>query len=205
MNEHHVDSRDLALLSRGDLPWWKALGARRHVERCAACRTEMDLLGKARQELRRELRTLEAVAGLDWDALEFEMRANIRVGLEAGEAIRPVMTAAGPLDWRGVVAVAALTMVVMTGWFLARNPARMPVASAQFGFARIEARQDGLELRRGQSALILTSGLPGGTSVQTAQFQPAHVKVDATGELTARSVDAETGQVTIRNVQVTFD
>lgn len=188
---NHIALRDLALFSQGDLGWWKSLAVRRHLHSCEACRAEVEAFRGTREHLHRA--ASELPAGIDWESLSFDMRANIRVGLDAGEAIRPVATPPLALDWRGAFAVAALTLVVMTGWFLSRRSAVLPAASAQFGFARVEARDNGVELKRGAATLTLTS------------FTPASYQVDTTGELTARSVDADTGQVTIRHVQVTLD
>ena len=186
----HPDITGLALYSGGDLPLWKKLSVRMHVKKCEQCREELAGFSDAKETLKNGLADLPA--GLDWTALEREMRANIHVGLAAGEAIRPKVTMAGPLDWRAAMAIGVLTVVIATGWFL--NIPRdipMPVASVEAGNARLEAVENGIELSNGVGRLTML----------TPKTEVSYT-VDTFGSVSGRAVDGDTGRVTISNVSL---
>lgn len=189
--QSHPDVRDLALLAGGELPFWKKWHVRRHVRECADCEAEFEAMSHTRAGFARSAGELPA--GLDWDRLEFEMRANIRVGLAAGDAIRP-QVAPARWDWRAGFAVAALATVVVTGWMLGRQNRvnNSPVASVQAGYAMAQSGREGIELKQ-QSGAVLTLMAPA--------TRPVSYSVDTEGALSARSVD-EAGQITISHVQV---
>ena len=190
-NEQHPDVRELALLAGGDLPWWRKWQLTRHAKGCADCQAELGALKDVRREFARA--ASELPAGLDWQRLEFEMRANIRVGLAAGEAIRP-REIAGRWDWRAGFAVAALATVVVTGWFLGRQNrvSTAPVASVQAGYAMAQSGSEGIEWKQ-RSGAVLTLMAPAA--------RPVSYTVNTEGGLSARAVD-EAGQITISHVQI---
>ncbi|MBY0504673.1 MAG: hypothetical protein K2X03_12235 [Bryobacteraceae bacterium] len=182
----------MALLAGGDLPWWQRLRWSRHTRQCESCRRELEALSASRDFIGANHASLPAF--VDWDRLAGEMRANIQLGLEAGEAIRPREAAPLRLDWRPAFALAALTLVVLTGWYLnvnRRNLYHLPAASVEAGDARIESGPDGLMLTRGGGRM----------TVMQPAAQAVSYSVNSTGAaMSARTIDTETGQVTISHV-----
>ena len=189
----HVDERDLALLVGDDLGWWARWQMRRHVHECARCASTLAELEQARADVS-ALSGISLPVGLDWNRMEREMRANIHLGVDAGDAIRQVPQFGKQLDWRAAMALSALTAVVLTGWFLnAGRPIRnVAVAAVESGLARVTASGRGVELR--------TGSMHGLTLLAPQQSVYSSYAVDAHGAVSARSVDETTGQVTIANV-----
>ena len=187
----HPDLRQLALLAGGDLPWWQRYRLSLHTRNCESCRQEIEALDESRSFV---VENTESLPGfVDWDRLAGEMRANIQVGLEAGEAIRPREPAGLRLDWRPAFALTALTLVVLTGWYLninRHNIYRLPAASVEAGDARVESGSDGIVLTRGGGRL----------TVMQPKAQAVSYSVNSTGAVSARTIDTETGQVTISHV-----
>ncbi len=187
----HPDLRQLALLAGGELPWWRRTLLSFHTRRCEQCRMELEALEETRDFVTNAVPELPAF--VDWDRLASEMRANIQVGLEAGEAIRPREAAPLRLDWRPAFALAALTLVILTGWYLninRRQIYRLPEASLEAGDARVESGSDGIVLTRGGGRM----------TVMQPKTEAVSYSVNATGAVSARAIDTETGQVTISHV-----
>ena len=187
----HPAQRQLALLAGGELPWWQRYPWSLHTRNCESCREELEALRETRHFVAGTVSSLPAF--VDWDRLAAEMRANIQVGLEAGEAIRPREPAALHLDWRPAFALTALTLVVLTGWFLNINRQKiyhLPAASVEAGDARVESGSDGIVLTRGGGRM----------TVMQPKAQAVSYSVNSTGAVSARTIDTETGQVTISHV-----
>jgi hypothetical protein len=189
----HISEQDLALLAGDDLGWWARWRMRRHVGECARCSQKLADLEQVRADVS-ALSAIDLPVGLDWNRMEREMRANIHLAVDCGDAIRRVPQFGKPLDWRAAMALAALTAVVLTGWFLggSRKYGAGPWAAVESGSARVSASGAGVELRTG-SMQSLTLLAPRETSYSS-------YAVDAHGAVSARSVDESTGQVTIANV-----
>lgn len=188
----HPASTDLALYAGGDLPVWSALRLRLHLAACKQCAAEVAALRDATRELRQSADRLPA--GLDWDTLQAEMTANIRLGLSAGAIVdRPepreiAESAPEPAGWRLAVVLASLTFVAAAGWWL-RNPVNQRPA-ADPAAVLSEAGPDGLALQSSGAALTLLN----------SSDQPAVTTVTWDGGARASFVDPETGQVTIHHV-----
>lgn len=188
---NHPSVRDLALYAGRELGLMKRLRLHWHVKDCAACQGEVAGLQASRESTKAMAQELPP--GVDWSVLEREMRANIHLGMAAGEAIRPAPVAPQRIDWRAGLALASLTAVVMTGWFLnapRTKPAGFPVASMEAGYARLASVKGGIELKKDDQRLTLL--VPAESSYT----------VDTHGGVSARSVDENTGQVTIANVSL---
>ena len=121
----HVSESDLALYASGDLGGWPRWTTALHVHRCVECREMVEAYRMLRADARSETSALPA--GLDWDRLSAEMRANIHVGLAAGECVTPPGTQGRPEGdkkfavssvWRPAAVVAALAVVVTGAWWL---------------------------------------------------------------------------------------
>ena len=182
----HPEPHALALFAGGELPFWVRWQIRRHLRSCERCHEEVQGF-RRRQEWFRGAAG-ELPANLHWNRLAAEMRANIQVGLAAGECVSGAQHVSERLGWRAAVALASITVVIVGGWWLhLPHPRVKPVDAAV-----LEATADGIELKQPEGALTLMH--PGSA--------PVMVSVSAQGAMTARFVDEETGMVTVNNVYV---
>src|SRR5215831_6916960 len=115
----HPKEETLALHSSGDLGWFAAWRTERHIARCARCREEITEF----REMREALPEMAELPELQWNRLAAEMRANIRLGLAAGEFVRETDTEElepSPLfnTARAVVAFAGVATLLVTGLML---------------------------------------------------------------------------------------
>lgn len=180
----HPSAEQLALFAGGDLPLFEGLAVRWHLRTCAACRFEVQEFRSASDEARAEF---EPPASLAWESLAAEMKANIRVGLAAGECVSPARSHAR-LGWRPAAGVAAVTAVLMLAYWL-NVPAWQTHKPSPT--AVVTSTAD-IELNAGAGRIEL---LHPSTSTPV-------VYVSAPDSLRARSVDPDTGQITITNVYV---
>lgn len=181
----HPNEARLALHAGGDLGLIARWRVERHVAHCERCREELAAYRTARETIAE----LAEVPELPWSRLEAEMKANIRLGLAAGECVR-VEAAAARSGWmhgaRALVAGATLAVLAVTGLVLERPQPRVtPQASAVV----VEKTADGIQISDGREALGLTN--PGASDVIYS--------VSAQG-MGARYVDPKTGYVTVNNV-----
>jgi len=177
----------LALHAGDDLGTFARWRMRRHLARCAECREEI----AGFEQMRRLLPTLDAAEDLHWNRLAAEMKANIRLGIAAGECVRADEPAgAGPIwSWTRVgVALASVAVLLATGVVL-EHPG--PTVARETGVV-VQATADGIQVREGGQALGL---LHSGTNREAVTYQ-----VGAQGSVEARYVDSETGYVTVNRV-----
>ena len=207
----HISESDLALYASGDLGGWPRWTAALHVRRCVECRELVEAYRMLRVDARGETSALPA--GLDWDRLSAEMRANIHVGLAAGECVTPPGKQSKPRReeklmlssvWRPAAAVAALAVVVTGAWWLnVPDSDRLALWRVMRGLpARggsvedrgpvVAATAAGIEFRENGSSLGV--GLSGA--------KPVEVSLSVGGSASAHYVDEDTGQVTITTVYV---
>jgi hypothetical protein len=185
----HPNQATLALHAGGDLGFFARWKLERHLATCDRCRDELDAFAATR-EIMPELAEIPEV---HWNRLAAEMRANIRLGLEAGECVR---TGEPPLRERRIftgaraaVALASVLALLVSGIVL-EHPAPTVVADEGIVF---QATKDGIQVRRGGQALRLMN--PDQLEPQRVMYSP-----DAQGSMRARYVDPETGNVTTNNV-----
>jgi hypothetical protein len=178
----------LALHAGGDLGpfrrWWTA----RHVARCAECREE--IAGFA--EMRDMLPELAELPEISWNRMAAEIKANVRLGLEAGECVRSTeipLRRASATGWRAVVAFASV-MVLVGGCLVLEHPAPQPVHMAE---SAVQSTSNGIQWQAGDDRML---GLMNGGA------QKAVYTLDAQGSMGARYIDPETGSVTINTVYV---
>jgi hypothetical protein len=179
----------LALHAGGDLGWMAAWRTRQHVARCEQCRDEIT----AFSEVCDALPELDQIPQVSWNRLAAEMKANIRLGLAAGECVRadekplrhPLFSSA-----RTAVALASVLALMVTGIVLER-PAPRQNFTAIDGVV-VQSTKEGIQVQDGVRALQLMH-----TGVRD---QDVIRSVDAQGAMRARYVDPETGYVTINNV-----
>jgi hypothetical protein len=198
----HLSEEQAALLAGGELPLWKEARAHAHARVCAQCRRLVATFRAQREELHEQAENFRLPKGFDWGELEAEMAGNIRLGAEVASVTPPPRKVQQEwMDWRGVVAICALTAVVITGWFLtgpaSRHYPRIPGWSeASIGNGQLELKgnpaQVGLQAENGGAGLYFRSSVP--TSTRLA--------VGLEGSLRSASVDQESGQVTVTQVSL---
>ncbi len=178
----HPSEADLALYAGGELGWWRGWRLARHVRTCAACRRQVAEFRRWREWVRSQD---ELPAGINWNRLAAEMKANIRVGLAAGECVGPAR------EWRPRWRAAALAfpvlVIVLAGWLL--QVWHPPLRRAAPRGVIVAATSTGVELRQGGAALTLLHPQAAGVS-----------RFASGGGVRTRYVDAETGYVTISHV-----
>src|SRR5258708_22873884 len=103
----HPTEADLALYAGGDLGWWRKRNVSGHLAGCAPCDatvTEFTALLLDVSELNDPPERL-------WSRLSSDMRANIRLGLEAGECVIARTPQRHAMGLRAGFAVACLVVL----------------------------------------------------------------------------------------------
>jgi hypothetical protein len=182
----HPNQATLALHAGGDLGWLARRRTERHLAECAQCREEV----AAFAGMREILPELSEIPEVPWSRLAAEMKANIRLGLAAGECVRPGEVPLKKSLFSGVrtaVAVASVAALLVTGVMLERP---IPLRNfTRIDGVVVQSTKDGIQVRDGGRALQLRNGAKDVT-----------YSVGAQGSMRARYVDPETGYVTINNV-----
>src|SRR3954463_11925708 len=138
----HPDQATLALQAGADLGFFARWRVERHLAGCDRCRDEVDAFAALR-EISPELAEIPEVS---WNRLAAEMKANIRLGLAAGECVRasepalrdtPIFT-----GMRALVAVASIAALMVTGIML-EHPA--PTTVADDGMV-VQATSNGIQV-----------------------------------------------------------
>ena len=199
----HPHEADLALLAGQDLGLVAKWRIGRHVAGCPECRATVE----AFEALRSEMAPLgELPAGLGWNRLASEMKANIRLGLVAGECVAgrpsPDREFAAPAfsGLHTLLAYAGLLLLVVAGVWLQRPAPQVVQGGAGIaqnvaqdnGSRVVAANGDGIELTEGGRGLGLRYGA----------FRDVNYSANASGSMGARYVDTQTGYVTVVNVNV---
>lgn len=179
----HPNQAALALYAGGDLGAWARWRVQRHVAKCEPCGEEIASF----EAMRAMVTDLSEIPDIAWNRLAAEMKANVRLGLAAGECVRssepPLRERPLFTGFRTVVAFASIAILLATGLVL-QSPTP---AMADTGVGKIpngiEAVGDGGAFR------LMNTGAAGVT-----------FSVSAQGSMGARYVDPKTGYVTINNV-----
>ena len=183
----HPNQAILALHAGGDLGLWARWNTERHLSNCDLCRDEVAAFAGVREILPE----LAEIPEVPWNRLAAEMRANIRLGLAAGECIHAVQAPLrqSPLftGARAALAFASIVVMVVTGLTLTRPS---PVAGKEDPL--VQATEDGIQIRAGGQAFRLMN----------VGAKDVTYSASADGSMGARYVDPETGYVTINNVYV---
>ena len=184
----HPSQEVLALHAGGDLGWLARWKTARHLAGCQLCAGEVS----AFVELRDMLPELKQIPEVPWNRIAADMRGNIRVGLAAGECVRPSRQAERdtPLfsGARATLALASVLALMVTGLVLEGPTPRMAKANEPM----VQATVNGIQSRSGDQTFGLTHS--GASSVTYT--------VGAQGTLGARYTDPETGNVTMTKVYV---
>lgn len=181
----HPNHATLALHAGGDLGVFARWRTERHLSKCERCREEAAAFGGLREILPELAETPE----ISWNRLAAEMKANIRLGLAAGECVRGGEMALRSSPWlaggRALAAVASVVVLLVTGMVLQR-----PAPAVKDEGLVVQAMGNGIQVREGGQALGLMH----------AGAQNVMYSVNAQGSMRARYIDPETGSVTINNV-----
>ena len=152
------------------------------------CRKELAAFGAAREILPE----LAAAPEVPWNRLAAEMKANIRLGLAAGECVRagerrrllaPLLAGA-----RAAVAFASVVVLVAAGLVLERPSP----GTGAFQGVEVQATANGIQVREGGRRAAAVERRSGG--------ERRDLTTGAQGSMGARYVDSETGYVTVTNV-----
>lgn len=180
----HPGEAALALHAGGDLGPIARWRAARHLRQCRVCREEL----AAFQGVRRLVAEMPSEPEIPWNPLAAEMRANIRLGLAAGECAGGNLAgshgATRFTGFRAALALASLMMVVAAGLMLRH-------LAAPAGQTVLEATADGIQVRRGGESLGMKHGAGTGNVSYSASAQ---------GSIGESYVDPVTGDVTMTRV-----
>ena len=194
----HPSIENLALYAGGEQGWWTRMRTRRHVSGCAQCQREIGLFQDASVEVRAEAG--EMPAGVQWDRLQAEMAANVRLGLAASEAISTYAThiekpPAVTMSWRMVALTTGFFLLVSIGYWVSasRKSEQMAVMRGPEPYVA-EASERGVGMSDGSKGMELQP--------PRTNHGAAVVTVSTTGAAGARYVDEETGQITVNHVYV---
>ena len=186
MNTNHPPETNLALFAAGDAGPIQQWRIQRHVGACAECRETVAQYSA----LRCEIAESGAPEDVSWNKLAAEMRANIRLGLEAGECVNPPVRAVRFLGARSLAACGSLAVLLIAALWLER-PAPRVAQKQDPDQIVLESTSSGIQVTEGGQTLGLLHGRA--RSVDTFASGVA---------MRARYVDADTGNVTINNVYV---
>jgi hypothetical protein len=185
----HPKQSTLALQAGGDLGAFARWRTERHLAKCGQCRDEV----AGFESMRSTMADLLEMPELPWNRIAEEMRANIRLGLAAGECVRPVERsgwASRRAGWRVAVAMASITALAVTGLVLERpRPVVDPLYAARDENAAVQTGPDGIGnpamrlMYRGAEGVQLSASAEG--SVQAQYTNPV------TGYMTVSQVDVQ--------------
>ena len=187
----HPNEATLALHAGGDLGAMARWRTQRHLAKCARCRQELAAFTATRDAVN----GLAGIPELPWNLLEAEMKANIRLGLAAGECVRG-RSAAHRNGWhtpawltgaRAAVACAGVVVLLATALLVEHAG---PHSVAPRGVV-VENMADGIQMTDGGQSLGLMN-----TGAQSVIYS-----VSSQG-MQARYVDPKTGLVTVNNLDL---
>jgi anti-sigma factor RsiW len=188
----HPPDETLALYAGSDVDLWTRFRIGRHLGRCERCSRHVEEFRGMRDFL--ETEQGELPRAVEWGRLAAEMKANIRLGLAAGECVSPAEPDRIRIPWRTPAVALPLLLIIIAGWILQSVP---PLKSVRAPGAVVEA-----------TGVVLDGG-PAGIGVEQdgRGFRLLHPRaadsiVYSVGSesVNARYVDADTGQVTISHV-----
>ena len=181
----HPNQARLALHAGADLGPFRRWLTARHVARCTYCSQEV----AGYTEMRELLPELAELPEISWNRMAAEIKANVRLGLEAGECVRSEMPLhhASLAGWRAVVAFASV-LVLVGGCLVLERPAPQMVHTAETSVA---SAKDGVQLQAGDNRML---------GLMNVGAQKAVYHFDAQGSMGSRYTDPETGSITINTV-----
>jgi hypothetical protein len=199
---HHPNESDLALYAGNDLGRIARLRVDWHLRSCGKCQQEVTDFSSLRAETVRTASEPE----VNWDRLAAEMKANIHLGLEAGECIAPVQSRHRPqspwawatLATAALIAIAAGSEVWINHPWSPANPADAPVLAGMppLEDVMLEVTDSGIRMRDGETVV---SELRNNSRADIVNSVIVN-SVNAEGGVGASYVDSKTGMVTVNNI-----
>ena len=184
---NHPAEAMLALHAGGDLGPLDRSRIQRHLGGCLRCREQVARFNRVREMLP----DLAEIPEVSWNRLAAEMRANIRLGLAAGECVRtgetPLRHSPVFAGVRAALAFASIIALMVTGIVLERPVPQV----AQDDRPMVRALGEGIEVRGNGQALRLMH--PGGDV-------DVWFTVGAQGTVGARYTDPKTGYMIVNRV-----
>lgn len=181
----HPSEANLALFAGGELGSLRRWSIARHVSACVECERGVSEFSA----LRDEAAELSELPEVSWGSLTAEMKANIRLGLEAGECVTRRSLPRVVFSPRALTACVGLAALLVVSLFLERPAPR--AAEIVTSEPVLQTSGSGIQVTEGDQAMMLLN-----TRGRDVNYQ-------ATGStMRARYVDAETGYVTVNNVYV---
>ena len=184
----HPSEANLALYAGGELGLWARMRMAGHVSCCEVCSRQVEEF----RGIREWMQSQDGMpAGIDWGPLAAELKANIRLGLAAGQCVALAPQVVRPVSgWRAAVVLPILLVVVVGWWLQSWAPPALPAAkSAGPRGLVLTASPRAIELQQDDRAFALLSP------------RSAEVTFSVSGQgARSRYVDSETGYVTISHV-----
>jgi len=180
----HPDENGLALIAGGETGRIHRFFLERHLRNCENCQDKV----AAFHDLRGQLAEI-APPDVNWNFLAAEMRANIRLGLEAGACVRTTHVSK---SWSPRLALAVTGLLVLVGasFFLTESNLQHSGNAVEAATPVLQPTGSGIELRKGMDSFTFL----GRQGVRTDET------VSAQGVIQARYINGETGSITINNV-----
>jgi hypothetical protein len=183
----HPSQAKLALFAGGDLGRFDGWRVTRHVNACAECRADAADFSA----LRAEVSGLNDMPDISWSRLAAEMKANIRLGVEAGECVAALPGSRKIYGLRGLIACGSLAALLVASVLL-QSPSPHLGGANQPDQAVAEVSGNGIQVKEGGKSFGLTHG----------RASDVNYSASAQGIMRDRYVDADSGQVTINDVYV---
>lgn len=190
----HPSESSLALYAGKELPFAARLPIAWHVRGCANCQRQLEELRGVHEFLCAHEGTIPA--GLNWNALASELKANIRLGLAAGAIVANAEPVRLRARWLTPAMAFPVLVLVTAGWLLESvHPPLHSVrtasnAAAPPAYAMLQSSSAGIGFEKdGRGFTLLHPGA--GTVVAWASGED---------RVRARYVDDDTGQVMISHV-----
>ena len=123
----HPTEENLALYASGDAGFLRGAWLGRHIRGCPSCTSTVEEYRELTAALANDVLVVP-----DWNQLAAEMRANIRLGLEAGACV------GGESDarwWKPRLVVAMASLLILAGAGLMMRPQPQPEAATSFAGA----------------------------------------------------------------------
>jgi hypothetical protein len=213
----HPAEKDLALLAGGETGRLQHFLLEHHVHGCEKCQAKMAEYQTLRSDLREAELLDEAMPDVNWNFLAADMRANIRLGLEAGACVRETHV---PQRWnfnrtlhlspRFTTAFALLLLLVGSS-LVVRNPRPLlnQVGLNQPRLNQMRWGRTGIVPAKTESSAPVLESSSSGVAFRTGgnsltllnhHGDAANQTVSARGDIGTRYVDSETESITINYV-----